>query len=650
VRTRVVPHRCQRGGQRVRVGGGVIYVFAGCELDTDTFELRRDGSVVSIEPQVYDVLVYLVEHRDRVVAKEELLDEVWKTRFVTESTLTTRIKNVRQAVGDDGRLQRVVRTVHGRGYRFVADVDQPGDAAGDDSPRRVTALGREDQQAVLDGCMTDVTGGGRRVVVVSGEPGVGKTRLVDAMAAQWRNAGLRLLTGQCVEYRGAGEPYLPLLEALADAATQHYGPALVGLLSDRAPTWLAQMPWLVAADEFDGLRRRVLGSTRDRMLREIVEALEALAADHPVVLILEDMQWSDPSTVDVLAALGRRRTTARLLVVITCRTEELAGTTSGLLDVLHDLRLHGALTEMRLAPLDGRAAAQLVGGRCGAEPSAELMAVANRRAAGNPLHLQSLVDEWLEQGLIAVGGDACTPTVDTGELAAMVPGSLRQLIEQRLGRAPAADQELLEAAAVAGRQFSAAATAAALGIDPEESEARCSQLARRSLLVASAGEQTWPDGTVTAVFRFDHDLYQEVVYQRGAPQRRARLRLQIGRRLEDGYGTAAPEHATELAMHVIRGRDATRAVTHATQAARHAIGRNAHVEALEHVRIHRGPHGPPVLPRASRRRVPSGGLDRRGPGSRRRGPGRERRSRLLPCGGAASPARRAVGAQRRRRG
>ena len=92
----------------MRVGVAVIYAFAGCELDTDTYELRRDGRVVSVEPQVFDVLVYLIEHRDRVVAKEELLDAVWKTRFVTESTLTTRIKEVRRAVGRDGWVAAVV--------------------------------------------------------------------------------------------------------------------------------------------------------------------------------------------------------------------------------------------------------------------------------------------------------------------------------------------------------------------------------------------------------------------------------------------------------------------------------------------------------------------------------------------------------------
>ncbi|MGH9217097.1 MAG: alpha/beta fold hydrolase, partial [Acidimicrobiales bacterium] len=101
----------------------MIYTFDGYELDLDQFELRRDGARVAVEPQVFDVLAHLVEHRTRVVSKVELLESVWKTTFVTESALTSRIKGARQAVGDDGRLQRMIRTVHGRGYRFVSPVD-----------------------------------------------------------------------------------------------------------------------------------------------------------------------------------------------------------------------------------------------------------------------------------------------------------------------------------------------------------------------------------------------------------------------------------------------------------------------------------------------------------------------------------------------
>ena len=104
-----------------------MLVFGDVEVDTDRFEVRRSSEPVAVEPQVFDLLVYLIEHRDRVVTKAELLDNVWGDRFVSESALTSRIKAVRRAVGDDGRAQKIVHTVHGRGYRFVADVVDAGE-------------------------------------------------------------------------------------------------------------------------------------------------------------------------------------------------------------------------------------------------------------------------------------------------------------------------------------------------------------------------------------------------------------------------------------------------------------------------------------------------------------------------------------------
>jgi pimeloyl-ACP methyl ester carboxylesterase/DNA-binding winged helix-turn-helix (wHTH) protein len=107
----------------------VIYTFGACELDLQRYELRRDGAPRRVEPQVFDVLALLVRERDRVVAKEEILDSVWGDRFVSESALTSRIKALRSAIGDDGKTQRYVRTVHGRGYQFVADVEERRDAS-----------------------------------------------------------------------------------------------------------------------------------------------------------------------------------------------------------------------------------------------------------------------------------------------------------------------------------------------------------------------------------------------------------------------------------------------------------------------------------------------------------------------------------------
>ncbi len=100
----------------------MAFAFGDFELDVDRLELRRDGVTVPLEPQAFDVLVYLVEQRERVVTKEELMDNVWGGRFVSETAVTSRIKQARRAVADDGRAQDVIRTHHGRGYRFVAPV------------------------------------------------------------------------------------------------------------------------------------------------------------------------------------------------------------------------------------------------------------------------------------------------------------------------------------------------------------------------------------------------------------------------------------------------------------------------------------------------------------------------------------------------
>ena len=107
----------------------MIYAFADCELDLDRFELRRGGTPLGVEPQVFDVLVLLTRERHRVVTKEEILDAVWGDRFVSESALTSRIKALRRAVGDTGKAQQVVRTVHGRGYQLVAPVEERAEGA-----------------------------------------------------------------------------------------------------------------------------------------------------------------------------------------------------------------------------------------------------------------------------------------------------------------------------------------------------------------------------------------------------------------------------------------------------------------------------------------------------------------------------------------
>ena len=155
----------------------VAYSFGDVELDTTTYELRRAGRRVPLEPQAFDVLTYLVQHRERVVPKEELMDQVWGGRFVSESAVTSRIKQARRAIGDSGEAQLLIRTVHGRGYHFVApvlDTASDGSSRGEPIPSSVDQAD-EDGSAVRytqsDGLAIayQVTGGGDvDIVLVAG--------------------------------------------------------------------------------------------------------------------------------------------------------------------------------------------------------------------------------------------------------------------------------------------------------------------------------------------------------------------------------------------------------------------------------------------------------------------------------------------------
>jgi predicted ATPase/DNA-binding winged helix-turn-helix (wHTH) protein len=171
-----------------RETGGVRVAFEDFELDTDRVELLHCGEPVAMEPRVFDVLVHLVSHRDRVVAKSELLDGVWGDRFVSESALSSCIRHVRRALGDDGGSQRYLKTAHGRGYRFVAAVtvlDQqptdgsarPASAALHNLPAdRTPLLGRDEAIESIGALL-----GPHRLVTLTGMGGAGKTRLAVAV-------------------------------------------------------------------------------------------------------------------------------------------------------------------------------------------------------------------------------------------------------------------------------------------------------------------------------------------------------------------------------------------------------------------------------------------------------------------------------------
>jgi DNA-binding winged helix-turn-helix (wHTH) protein/predicted ATPase len=598
----------------------MIYRFGDCELDDQRYELRRGGAPVHLEPQVLEVLAYLARHRDRVVPKTELLDQIWGNRFVSESALTSRLKAARRAVGDSGREQRVIGTVHGRGYRFLAPVRETGaapagavdsrdrassgsatlplrgakprEAAFEAASREVgfeaapAPIGREAELERLGELYRLADGGRRQVVFVTGEAGIGKTTLVEGFAAAVPAAG-RVARGQCLEQRGAPEPYLPVFDAL-DRLCRDDAEAL-GWLSRLAPTWLVQMPALVGEADREDLERRALGGTQLRMLREAAQALEAIGAERPLAVVLEDLHWADPSTVDLLDWLARRDTPARLLLVGTYRPADALAAGAPIAGVATELRLRGLAAELPLGELGPQEVAAVLGrGLPGAEVPDELARLVHRRTDGVPLFVVQLAQAWTDAGALRPAAGRWELASRPGGADPEVPDDLRRLLELQLDRLDPADLAVLEAAAVGGVEF-AAATAA--GAEPgaaatvEAVEGRCAALARAGRFLRATGPVAWPDGTVSAGFRFAHDLHRTVLYERIPAGRRVRLHAAVAQRLERAYGTDAPERAAELASQFLGGHDHPRAVGYLQAAAAQALGRSAHREAIQQLEL-----------------------------------------------------------------
>ena len=567
----------------------LIYAFEGFELDRGRYELRRDERPVPLEPQAFEVLAYLVEHRDRVVSKEELLDAVWGTRFVSESALTTRIKEARRALGDTGRDQRLIRTVIGRGYRFTGETARAPvlgrHAAGwpDAAPAAAPPglVGRDAELERLEVAFEEALGRQRRVALVGGEAGSGKTSLLEELAVRiGRHGPAWIAIGQSLEHTGPGEPYGPVLDALSRLAREPDGDEVVAVLRRHAPTWLLELPGLIDEGQAERLRALTVGATAERMRREVLEALEELTVRRPMLLVLEDLHWSDAATLEVIAGIARRTAPARLVVAATYRPGGGADRLSGLVAELAPRR--PACLQIELGALDREAAAAILAARLdGVTPPPELAALAVARGGGNPLFITALVDHWRSSGMLEVADGAVVLLRGSGDLAEVVGGDLRALIGNQVATLDPADREVAAAASVAGTAAPTAAVAAALGVEDEDAEAGMRRVAERSSVLSARAPARWPDGTHTALFAFRHSLYQQVLYDSLPLQRRARVHGRIGARLAAAFASEPAPHAAEIARHLAEGGRAREAVPWLLTAADVALGRSGHAEAVD---------------------------------------------------------------------
>jgi predicted ATPase/DNA-binding winged helix-turn-helix (wHTH) protein len=583
--------------------------FGPFRLDAANAHLWRGSDKIPLKPKTFSVLCYLVERAGQLVTKEELLKTLWPNVRVGDAVLKVCIREIRQALKDQAKAPQFIETVHRRGYQFIGEVvsiqhsvvsreqetrdwrleagSLSSPQASSLKPQASNIVGREAELAQFHQWLAKAQSGERQIIFVTGEAGIGKTTVVEAFLDQLEGqANVRISRAHCLEQYGEGEPYMPVLEALGQLCHEPGYERILETLSRYAPTWLVQMPSLLTTEALETLQPRVLGTTKERMLRELAEALEALTTEHTLVLQFDDLHWSDSATLDLISYVARRSHPARLLVIGTYRPSDVERRDHPLKPLKQDLHVHRYCEELAIAPLSETAVASYVAMRVAVLSSSaqpgfqQLTQMIHQRTEGNPLFMVSLVD-YVTSRELRVDENADGSFQRTMKQLD-IPVSLRAFIEHQIDQVNEKAHQVLQTASIAGREFSAAAVAAGREESIDEVETICEGLVRQTLFLQRRGTDEWPDRTVAARYRFLHVLHQNILAESMTTRQRIIQHRRVGERLEVAYGTRVQEIAAELALRFEEGRDYDRALQYRWQAGTNATRRHAHQEAIIH--------------------------------------------------------------------
>src|SRR5262245_7986893 len=552
--------------------------FGPFRLDLLQNRLWQQAQPIDLRPQALAVLRYLVMHSDRLVTKAELLQHVWGGRQVTDSVLRGCIHAIRVALADTADTPQYLETVGRLGYQFRLGRAAMRLRQADARP----VVGRQGEVEWLRERWLWVREGQRQCAMLSGEAGIGKTTLVDLFVASLPTPSeVGIGRGHCVDLYGEGEPYLPLLEALGQLGQSPHREALRAVLQRYAPTWLVHLPALLSDGERERLQRQFSDVLPGRMLRELAEALDALTRTTPLVLVLEDLHWSDVATVNALTYLAQRRDPARLLLLGTYRPVDVVVRAHPLRGMLQELRGRGVCDDLALELLGPDDVEAYIVARLGGEVTAEFVALLYHQTEGNALFLVHLLEHLVEQGSVQQEGARWTLR-PARRADISLPDALQLLITKRLEGLARDAQHVLEVASVAGDVFAAATVAAGLEVPVAAVETLCATLGQQHDFLEYAGLEEGPDATFSGCYRFRHALYRQVLAERLGDLQRMQVHRRMGERLEQSYGPQTPTSATQLAHHCVQGRVPHRAVPYVHQAGEQALTQEAYHEARRH--------------------------------------------------------------------
>ena len=569
-----------------------VFRFDVFQLDVRARRLLCRDQEIQLRPKQYEVLHHLIRHHGKSVAIRELLDACWGDINVGPNSVTNVIYALRSVFESGVGANDWIKTIPRHGYRFVAPLERfsppvPSMAAAPTGrairePRAKPDLfvGREPELAGLEQCWAQVQQGVPATVFVSGEAGIGKTALVRHFCATAEPAPV-LCVGRCIPQHREAEPYMPVLEALASLADTE---EVAATAREQAPTWLSQMPWLIPLAERAALGSSTAGAGSARMLREGKRLLAALASRAPLVVVLEDVHWADMATVDLIRALAQSDDTSGLMLIATYRPSEVIVHAHPLRELIGALAAQQHCEFIALGSLTRAEIRQYLERRFNsATVATQLAPRLEEHSGGQPLFLDAITTHLCEQQRIIRQDQGWTLTTAAADLIVDLPVGLREMIRTRLRGLRVEDKQLIEAAAVAGMDFTSLDIAAALNMDPVRVEDRCENLAHEGHFIEAIGEARWPDGSLGAGYSFAHAAYRDALLG-DMPRSRARvLHRRIGERLEGAFGERAREIAPRLATHFAAAGDLQRQIQYLEQSIRLSVARYAHQDSLAYL-------------------------------------------------------------------
>ena len=544
-----------------------MLAFGDFELDLVSGELRRSGRPVVLQAKLHAILFHLVQHRDRWVSREQLLAHVWPGVTVSEAAVASALHDLRVALVDTGRSQALIQTARGRGYRFVAAVEErapvPVPFRRSPAVRRDTLVGRDDVVAALEAALEGALAGDGRMVLLSGDAGIGKTRTAYELLSLTRARGIPSYAGSCTETGGA-PAFWAWRQILRAIVAEREPETLRRELGARAARIGQIVPELrERLHEVPARSREPPEAARFELFDATAGFLRHVAEPRGLVLHIDDLHVGDEGSVALFGFVARELDGARILLVGGHRDAE-AERSPALDALLADTARLADSTRIALAGLAPEAVRALVTELAEGDPSDDLIDIAQRRTEGNPFLIRELVAYAVRHGAAALA-----------ELAdGAVPDTVREIARARLRGLSPNCRAALEAASVIGREFPIELVARVLSKSLSEVEEAIDEAARHAVVVDAERGRS----------RFVHVLLRDALYGGQRASRRAEAHRRVGEALEGLSGADPDALATELAHHfALAGpRCRRKAIDHAIRAGRHALADFAFDDAAAH--------------------------------------------------------------------